>query len=249
MTIEVDIVIAMPAFNEASAIPAFVSEINEAFAGLRFLIIVVNDHSTDDTENTLRALATRYPLEFHTNPQNSGHGPSTLKALSLAMSFSPKYVVATDGDGHIEGLALRHLYDEASEKNTPTIIEGARAQRDDPWFRKIVSAATRFLVKHFTTITPQDANTPFRVYPTKILGELLTKITADHMTPNLAMATLVRRDRVPFSVIPITQHKREGTIENGSTWKQRFRLLPSRRFLKFCVKATAQWITPGKFIK
>lgn len=248
-TTELDVVIAMPAFNEALAIPAFVSEISEAFAGTNFLIVVVNDHSTDDTENTLRTLATTYPLQFHTNAQNSGHGPSTLKALSLAAGFSPKYVVATDGDGHIAGQVLRRLYDGAWSSKTLTVIEGARTQRDDPWFRKIASAATRFLVKHFSTIPPEDANTPFRVYPTKILRELLTKITADHLTPNLVMATLVRRDGIPFSVIPVAQHKREGTVDNGSTWKQRFRLVPSRRFLHFCVKATVQWLLPGRPLK
>lgn len=75
---------------------------------------------------------------------------------------------------------------------------------------------------------------------------MLGNIPADHMTPNLMIATLVRRGGVAFQEVPITPHKREGSAENGSTWKQRFRLLPSRRFLQFCVKATGQWVTTEK---
>ena len=243
---KLDVVIAMPAFNEEKAIPAFLAEINDAFAGVSFRVVVVNDCSTDNTEQTLLALNSTYPLDVHTNPQNYGHGPSTLTALRLATELNPQHVVATDGDGHITGSTLQHLYSQALDQTAPTVIEGVRTQRDDPWFRKTVSAATRKLVKHHSGSAPQDANTPFRVYPTNLLQEILGNIPADHMTPNLMMATLVRRDGIPFQEIPITPHKREGSAENGSTWKQRFRLLPSRRFVQFCVKATGQWVSPAK---
>ena len=249
MSTDLDVVIAMPAFNEQLAIPSFIAEISEAFSDLRFHIVVVNDFSTDGTLHTLSKLSTAYPLKIVNNPQNIGHGASTLKALSLAAELSAAYVVSTDGDGHISGAMLRQLYDESVQKKWPTVIEGARAQRDDPWFRKIVSAATRLLVRYHSGHPPTDANTPFRVYPTQILSNLLAKIEQDHMTPNLVMSTLVRRDAITFGVIPLAQQKREGTIENGSTWNQKLRLIPSRRFLQFCAKATAQWITPSKKIK
>ena len=240
------VVITMPAFNEESVLPSFLADICEAFAGLDFQVIVVNDCSTDNTEETLHALATRYPLNVHTNPQNAGHGPSTLTALRLATELNPHHVVATDGDGHITGSTLRELYNQALNQTPPAVMEGARTHRNDPWFRKTVSAITRVLVKHHSGSAPRDANTPFRVYPTSTLEELLANIPADHMTPNLMMATLVRRDGIPFQEVPITPHKRKGTDNNGSTWKQRFRFLPSRRFLQFCVKATTQWVTPQK---
>ena len=244
MVEKLDVVIAMPAYNEESAIPTFLAEISGAFASVSFRFVVVNDCSTDNTEETLHALKSTYPLDVQTNPQNAGHGPSTLTALRLATDLNPQHVVATDGDGHITGATLRDLYNQAPNQKSPTVTEGVRTQRDDPWFRKTVSAATRKLVKHNSGSAPQDANTPFRVYPTKLLREMLENIPADHMTPNLMMATLVRRDGIPFQEVPITPHKREGTSETGSTWKQRFRLLPSRRFLEFCVKATGQWVAP-----
>lgn len=250
VTVKLDVVIAMPAFNEESAIPDFLAEIVEAFADLRFHLVVVNDDSTDNTDSRLHSLATTYPLEVHTNSQNYGHGPSTLAALRLALRLSPGYVLATDGDGHVAGSTLRHLYDLACEKTTPMVIEGARSQRDEPWFRKSVSAAARILVQlQSSKPPPRDANTPFRVYPTEFLHGLLAEIPDNHMTPNLMMSKLVRQHDIPFAEVLIAQHKREGAIENGSSWKQRSRLIPSRRFLKFCVKAATQWITTGRLSK
>ena len=241
-----DVVIAMPAFNEENAIEAFLAEIVDAFDDVALRLVVVNDCSTDNTTKVLETLSDTYPLDVHTNQQNLGHGPSTLTALRLATELRPPLVLATDGDGHTTGQTLRHLYDQALASPSGAVIEGARTQRDDPWFRKTVSAATRTLVKSHSGIAPLDANTPFRVYPLDVLRDLLNKIPADHMTPNLMVSALVRKDGVAFTEVPITPHKREGTEENGSTWKQRFRLVPSRRFLQFCVKATAQWVSPVK---
>jgi len=242
-----DVVIAMPAYNEEAAIESFLTDIAAAFSDTSFHIVVIDDCSTDRTRDVLESLATRgLPLTTATNQRNSGHGSSTLTALHLALDLEPHYVVATDGDGHITGDTLRHLYDEAASATPSSVIEGVRTQRDDPWFRKSVSAATRSLVKHHSGHSPKDANTPFRAYPVATLRKLLPHISADHMTPNLMVSVLLRRGNLPFREIPITPHKREGTDENGSTWKQQIRLIPSRRFVQFCLKATGQWLTPTR---
>lgn len=247
MALKPSVVIAMPAYNEEAAISSFLGEIAEAFSDTSFHIIVVDDCSSDNTVSELDALKTEHiPLTVSTNSRNSGHGPSTLTALQLALDLGPQFVVATDGDGHITGQTLRYLFDKATNANPPSVVEGVRTNRDDPWFRKTVSAATRTLVKHHSGKAPRDANTPFRVYPTGALQALLTNIPTDHMTPNLKISSLVRRAGIFLEEIPITPHRREGAEESGSTWQQRFRLLPSLYFLQFCVKATAQWFSPTK---
>ncbi len=237
----------MPAYNEEAAIESFLTDIGDAFSGASFRIVVVDDCSTDNTQRVIESLAKKgLPISTSTNQKNFGHGPSTLMALNLAIELEPQYVVATDGDGHIAGDTLRQLYHEATTSTPASVIEGVRTQRDDPWFRKFVSAATRFLVKCHSGQSPKDANTPFRVYPAETLGKLLAQIPPDHMTPNLVVSTFIRRGDLAFREVPITPHKRQGNHENGSTWKQKFRLIPSCRFLQFLVKATAQSLKPGK---
>ena len=247
MAVTPEVVITMPAHNEEASISSFLTEIAAAFSDISFRLIVVDDRSTDNTRSVLIELTTQdFPLIVSTNQTNLGHGPSTLIALGLALDCGPRFVVATDGDGNISGQTLRHLYNEATKTTPPSVIEGVRTQRDDPWFRKAVSAATRRIVKRYSGKAPQDANTPFRAYPAKALQVLLTRVPVDHMTPNLMISTLVRQTGLNLSEIPITPYKRPGTEEYGSTWQQRFRLIPSLRFLKFCVGATAQWLTAAK---
>lgn len=245
-----DVVLAMPAFNEEATIAGFLQEIAHAFESTSFHLVVVNDCSTDHTEQVLRELAEKtLPLTVYSNEKNSGHGPSTLTALTLAISQNPSYIVATDGDGHVTGQTLFDLYQVALNSAENTVIEGVRTQRDDPWFRKLVSFATRTLVRQQSGVGPTDANTPFRVYPREVAKTLLDQIPRDHLTPNLMMSTLVRRQGVPYLEVGIVPHKRKGADVNGSTWKQRFRVLPSRRFLKFCWDATAQWVRPQEASK
>ncbi len=237
-----DVVVAMPAYNEEAAIANFLEEIAKAFSSRSFHVVVVDDCSTDSTREVLEILASEgFPLTVISNHSNSGHGPSTLKALRLSAALDPEHVISTDGDGHIMGATLHDLYKLCLGSLQPAVIEGVRTHRDDPWFRKTVSSATRALVKRKSGVAPLDANTPFRAYPVRVLLSLLESIPEDHMTPNLLMSTLARERQLPLIETPIVVVHREGTEANGSTWKQRFRALPSRRFLQFCWRAATQW--------
>ena len=56
--------VIIPAFNEAQNLPALLAQVHEAFDALNnclYECIVVNDASTDDTDRTLRELASTYP--------------------------------------------------------------------------------------------------------------------------------------------------------------------------------------------
>ena len=246
MEVRPDVVIAMPAFNEEGTLGVFLNEIAEAFSEEYFQLVVVNDCSTDRTKAVLDELSLSLPLSHYTNQRNSGHGPATLKSLKLATALRPRYVISCDGDGHITGATLWTLYEHAVGFPNPTIIEGVRTHRSDPWFRKLTSAATRAIVQKHSGRRPLDANTPFRIYPLDVLTGLLTNIPDDHMTPNLMMSSMARRGSYSLAEIPFQPYTRDGSAENGSTWKQKWRFLPSRRFLGFLIRATAQWVLPKK---
>lgn len=243
---KLDVVIGMPAFNEETAIESFLVEIVTAFGDVEFRIVVVDDCSADNTKKVIDTAAVHHPVDTYSNKQNSGHGPTTLRALRHAIELTPKYVVATDGDGHISGSTLRSLYEQAVSSHSLTVIEGARPRAGDPWFRKFVTGTTRLLVKYHCGTAPLDANTPFRVYPTEVLRELVGEIPSDHMTPNLVISTLVRNKNLQVVETAVAAHRREGALLHGSTWKQKHRLVPSLRFLQFCVKAASQWLSRRK---
>ena len=92
------IVVAMPAYNEAEGIPEFLHEISVAFSGLDLQFVVVDDCSADGTANVVKDLGLP-GMHALRNEVNSGHGPSTLRALQEALDLGGDIIVAVDGDG------------------------------------------------------------------------------------------------------------------------------------------------------
>lgn len=241
-------VIAMPAYNEARSIEGFLTEVLKEFRSVGVHVVVVDDCSSDNTAQAVLELAAKgEPITLERNTANMGHGPSTLLALRRALALGPKFVLATDGDGNVRASGLRVLLDAAQRKQIPTVVEGTRAGRNDAWFRRLVTIATRLLVLIHSGRVPRDANTPFRVYPSQVLNRVLSAIPDGHLTPNLLISTILRKERFSLEEIKVPVHTRVGSTEHGTTWNQRTKFLPSARFLRFCWTAARQWmISPSR---
>jgi glycosyltransferase involved in cell wall biosynthesis len=239
---KINVSICMPAFNEANAIERFLDDIFDRFSDTNLVgVVVVNDCSSDNTAKVLNRIAEmNSTLSVIHNAKNLGHGPSTLVGLQTALSQDADYILSCDGDGHISGQDLRHLLTMLIHGKFD-LVEGVRHRPKDKWFRKIVSSATRFLVWQASGIAPQDANTPFRAYKNHSLSKLMDNIPMDSMVPNLLISQKSRRAGLKIHQEVVYQITREGAIESGSTWNQRFSFLPSRRFIAFCLKAVKQW--------
>lgn len=200
--------------------------------------IVVDDCSTDDSIARVAALEIEN-VQIIRNKMNMGHGPSTVRALTEALRLQPDIVCGADGDGEVEASSLRELVLEANI-GSARVVEGTRVNRSDPWFRKLASWSTRQLVLSRSGAYAIDANTPFRAYESAFLKELLTGLPVDSMIPNLHISSLTRSDRVAFSEIQVRLFT-PPDYSSGVTWQQRFKALPSKRFLRFCVNAYMEW--------
>lgn len=236
----------MPAYNEAGGIAGFLRDIHDHFDDLDYLVVVVDDCSGDTTSEVVQSLAQdTLPVDLITATANRGHGPATLTALHAAVDRGSPWIVATDGDGQISGSDLRQIFVAvcASESG---YVEGVRTKRSDPWFRKVVSAGTRTLVWLRCGVAPRDANTPFRAYSRERLEEVLTTLPGSATTPNLTISALARKKKWAITEVPITSRPRRGTTAEGSTWNQKNPLLPSKRFVQFCVQAMSEWLRQGK---
>jgi dolichol-phosphate mannosyltransferase len=244
----VSVTVVMPAYNEEEGIAGFISELATELQSFEPKFVVVNDVSTDSTEARVKDLAASgIPVEVHTNSVNLGHGPSTLRALNFGLDSHSEIVVAIDGDGQFLGTDVARLVKVMLEDPKIDVIEGVRTHRDDPAYRVVVSSVTRNLVWSRARIKPIDANTPLRVYRRESLVQLLDKLPNNSMTPNLLISAKTRRQRVNYFEINVQSIPRRGSDTGGSTWKSKTASLPSKRFIKFCTRAAAQWVsTPIK---
>ncbi len=237
------VVVVMPCFKEADGIAEFLREIARSFTDYDTTILVIDDHSPDSTADVVEQLAKELGSVIVLRQQiNRGHGPSTLVALNAGLALEPEVIVATDGDGQISGKDLRRLCDSVLLEKFG-YGEGIRMSRDDPWFRRLVSAATRGLLFARTGKMVRDANTPFRAYRPDQLRKLLGQLSPGSAIPNLVISAVVRRWSWEVQQVEVESLLRRGNSEEGSSWNQKNPFLPSSNFLRFCIRAIKEWLT------
>ena len=230
--------VVMPAYNEESGIEEFIIELNAHLDKWQPTFFIVDDCSKDQTAIVAASLVQQgVTVTVVPNEVNSGHGPSTVKALQLGLTIEPELVVAIDGDGQFFGSDVEKIV-QLLINSKCDIAEGVRTQRGDPIYRQFVSLTTRLLVFSRSRRFPRDANTPLRVYRPTSLRRHLDTLNPDTMIPNLILSANSRRWKLNVQEIEVRSIPRRGLDQSSITWGKSRRQLPTRRFLKFCVGAT-----------
>lgn len=232
----------LPVFNESDGIYEFITELDKALVNFERQFLIVDDCSTDRTLEVVGQLCeSGLPVEVRVNQTNLGHGQTVLRGFDFAISQRQiDLVVTCDGDGQISGSDLALLVHKSLEYDAD-IVEGARSHRSDPWFRRVASAFTRYLVFRSTQQWPKDANTPFRVVRREVLEVIRGRISDSCPIPNLVMTALSRRGGLVVHEVPIKCLPPRRDPSRVDHWNQRFKLLPSKRFMKFVLGAYFEW--------
>ncbi len=159
------IVAVIPAYNEAATIR------DVATRALRFLpgVIVVNDGSTDRTQQELSGLA----LTVVSNPVNLGKGASLWRGFALALAEGADAVITLDADGQHCPEDIPRLV-EAAKTHPGRIIIGARLWDRDkvPPLRYIGNRFANFWVAWAAGYRVADSQSGFRLYPAPLLRSI-----------------------------------------------------------------------------
>jgi glycosyltransferase involved in cell wall biosynthesis len=199
------LVIVIPAFNEEESISKVILEWNEEVSRWtpHFLLLVINDGSTDGTQRTLEELTTVAKLRLQViHRENRGHGQTCLQGYRWAIEKGFPYVMQIDSDWQCDP---RFFNDVWSQRTDYDVIYGQRVQRDDGFRRTLASSLLKFVVLLRSGALCTDPNVPYRLMRTAILPPILAKIPSDFFLANVALAILLKRapglrhGRVPIS--------------------------------------------------
>ncbi len=238
----------MPCFNESEGIVGFLNELLFHFVSINVTIIVVDDASTDATSNVLaQEFSLDSRIKLIQNASNLGHGPSVVKALRAGLASGANHVISIDGDGQFHGEDVFKIAQVALEEHVD-IVEGVRRERTEHIYRRITTLLTRLLVFARTRRLPRDANTPLRAYKKEVLQELLKNIGEGSVIPNLKISAVSRKQKFQISEIQVRSIPRRGVSAEGTnfaaaetTLSGKFRMIPPRKFIRFCKVATIEW--------
>lgn len=153
----------LPALNEEGAIAATVRRTHAALAasGVRaFEVIVVDDGSTDATaarcEAVMRELS---EVRVVSHPRNRGYGAALRTGFEASRGPA---VFLMDSDGQFDPGDLRLLLEHWDGR---TVVCGYRAQRSDPFLRRLSNRAFFALVNARLGRTARDVNCAFKLFP------------------------------------------------------------------------------------
>jgi glycosyltransferase involved in cell wall biosynthesis len=197
--------IVIPAYNEELNIKRCVEEwypIVEAHnESGESRLVIVNDGSRDNTSEILNELSQEKTLLVTLNKENGGHGSALLYGYKYAIKQDADWIFQTDSDGQTNPNEFEGFWEK---RNDFDAVIGERHDRGDGAGRKFVEDVVCILLRLGFRVSAKDANAPFRLMKTDLVGRYIDRLPIDFNIPNIMFVAyfLYYKENVTFS--PIT---------------------------------------------
>jgi dolichol-phosphate mannosyltransferase len=205
-----ELLIVMPVYNEQASVRKVV---NEWFSEIEnwtqdFVFLAINDGSRDQSLTVLESLKERHGrrLEIVSRP-NKGHGQSCMEGYRTAIARGIPWVFQIDSDGQCDP---QYFFRFWLLREQCDVIYGVRRKRDDGWRRVVASRVLRVTLAFSCFANCVDANVPYRLMRTGVLGRVVDRIPSDFFLANVALAVLLRYEQVREARVPIRFRERYG---------------------------------------
>lgn len=211
-----EVLIVIPAYNESHNIVKVLNEIKKDadFAD----VIVVNDCSTDDTEDVLK----KNKVNYLNNIFNMGYGGAVQSGIKYANENNYNYVIMLDADGQHIPKEAEKLYQYMKKHNVDIVI-GSRYLKDMgyhcPFFRKIGTRIFSWMVKVFCHQVIKDLLSGFQCINRDVIKRY-SKMGGYPEFPDANLTIEMLRSGYTFAEVPVKMRNREdGTSIHGGIIK------------------------------
>lgn len=189
-----EVSIVVPVFNEENTLRELYDAVAVALAGERFELVLVNDGSRDGSRAILHELAARHPEVVAVElARNFGQHPAVLAGFSVSRG---RYVVTLDADLQNPPSEIPRILGELRAGHD--VVGSVRANRQDPWLRKQVSALVNKVATASMGVGMSDYGCMLRGYSREVTDEILELAEQSAFVPALAM--MIARDPVEIPV-------------------------------------------------
>lgn len=156
--------VVLPAFNEAENLAELIPRLADVLAAdesPQHRILVIDDGSTDGTEECLRELHRACScLQTHRSVRNRGKSSALREGFTRAVDAGADVVVMMDADGQDDPAELPRLLD--SLRKGSDLVTGARLQRQDRLVKRTTSKLYNAVTGLLTGAPGHDFNSGFK---------------------------------------------------------------------------------------
>jgi dolichol-phosphate mannosyltransferase len=198
-------------YDEEEVIDEFADRLIKSLdhIGLDYEIIFVVE-GKDATLSKVLALSRENPrIRVEYSEERLGLGKAMKKGLSMVGSGS-NYVLTMDADLNHDPEEIYTLLDASKEGD---VVVGSRSKsrglvKELPWFKRIVSASTNWVLRNAFDMHSSDVTSGFRIYHTKVVESIRDELVSKNF--EVTAELLIRAKKKGFSIVevPITFTRR-----------------------------------------
>lgn len=194
-----DISVVLPVYNEAENLKEFIPELSQTLKALgrSYEIIAVNDGSTDDSVEALRALKAQEPnLRIICFRRNFGQTAGFAAGFDLARGT---YVITMDADGQNDPANIPHML-QVMEEGKYDIVSGWRKDRKEPMLsRRLPSMIANGMIAKSTGVHIHDYGCSLKIYHWEVAKNVNLYGELHRFIPALASWMGVKVAEVPVN--------------------------------------------------
>lgn len=209
-----ELLIIIPTYNEEDNIGEFIKKLKQERIEDFSDILVINDGSTDKTEQIVRS----FNIDIINKPLNMGYGSTLQLGYKYASKYNYDFVIQIDGDGQHDVSNIFKIYYELigneSCRKKPDIVLGSRFLSDEnelkvSLLKKIAIKVFEMTIKIFTKEKITDPTSGLQGLNREAFNYYSLYGNFDYIYPDINMIIQMILLGYKIKEVPAKMHKRE----------------------------------------
>ena len=233
--------VIMPAYNEGNAIRENLLEASRIISTFSndYLIIAVNDGSTDHTQQEMiEAAALDQHVSYISYSNNMGKGGAITMGVKYA---NAKYIAFLDSDLELNPIMLKDFV-SSMEKEQAHVVIGSKMHKDSkleyPAFRRFLSLGYYIFLKLLFKLKIKDTQTGIKLFQGNILKPICESLSTTGFAFDIEILAKATKKNYRIIEMPIELHfNRDRAEKSRFSPKVIFKIFKETMSIRKVVKA------------